>query len=128
MNERILIDTSVWIEYFKNNDEFVNLIENAFESMSVCITGPVICELLQGVKSTKEYQMLSSCIDAIPFIDVNKNDWVKAGEISHSLKKQGITIPMADIIIGAVCLNNGFKILTQDKHFQNIPGIKFVTQ
>lgn len=123
-DDKILIDSSIWIEYFKNNDVYVSFVENALDTLSAYIAGPVVCELLQGVKSIKENEALSSCIDAIPFIDVSKDDWVKAGDILYKLRKQGITIPMANVILGAVCLNNGLTIITLDKHFEKIPGIR----
>lgn len=126
MSQKIIVDTSVWIEYFKGNTEYIELIEAGLNDGSICITGPIVSELLQGVKFEKEYGMLSSCIDAIPFIGFEYTDWMKAGKLSFKLRKKGITIPLTDVLIAVIAERYNAKILTLDKHFKNIQGVKLV--
>ncbi|MCK8825701.1 PIN domain-containing protein [Fuchsiella alkaliacetigena] len=93
---KIIVDTSIWIEYFKNSPEVVAVIEENLIENNIFVAGPIISELLQGVKSEKEYEKLLNCIDAIPFLEGKVQDWKKAGKISFNLRRKGITIPLTD--------------------------------
>lgn len=123
MNQKIIVDTSIWIEYFKNNEKIVQIIENGLNSNSIYITGPVVSELLQGVKTEQEFDMLSGCIDAVPYLECTAEDWIKAGRISFILRRKGITVPLTDVIISAVAIRNNAKICTLDYHFSSIDGV-----
>lgn len=120
---KIIVDTSIWIEYFKNTLSNSKFIEKGLNEGFIYITGPIISELLQGVRTQKEYTMLSQSIGAVPFLDCQYYDWITTGNISFSLRKKGIIIPLTDIIIAAVAIRNGAKIYTLDQHFKQIPAI-----
>ena len=79
---KIIVDTSIWIEYFKDKAEITAIIDKGLLAGSVYMAGPVVSELLQGVKTEKEFERLLGCIDAVPFIDSNFEDWRLAGSIS----------------------------------------------
>lgn len=124
MRQKIIVDTSIWIEYFKGNFSYTEFIEKGLNEGFVYVTGPIISELLQGVRTQKEYDMLVQCIDAIPFMDCEYKDWINAGSISFRLRKKGITVPLTDVLIAAVALRNNAKIYTLDNHFEKIPDIE----
>ncbi len=124
MRQKIIVDTSIWIEYFKNNTSIADSIDAGLDKGYVYTVGPVLSELLQGVKSQKEFNMLSKVIHAIPYLDCDSKDWIDAGILSYSLRKKGITLPLTDIIIAAIAKNNHAAIYTLDKHFISIPDIE----
>jgi Predicted nucleic acid-binding protein, contains PIN domain len=121
---KILVDTSIWVEYFKENSEIVETIDYELNNCNVYITGQIISELLQGVKIVKEFNLLSDHIDAIPYLDCNTNDWKMAGQISFQLRRTGKTILSSDVVIAAIAIRNNALIFTQDEHFKNIPDVK----
>lgn len=121
--QKIIVDTSIWIEYFKNKSDVVEFIERRIMDNIIFMVGPIVSELLQGVKTNREYEKLISCIDAIPYIEGTFEDWKKAGNISFNLRRKGITIPLTDIIISAIAINNQARVHTLDKHFNDIPEI-----
>lgn len=124
MKQKIIVDTSVWIEYFRNNEAIVKTINEGLDNNTIYIAGPIIAELLQGAKNDKELSLLSKYIDAVPCLECEMKDWADAGCISFSLRKTGITIPLTDIIIYSIARNNNAAIFTRDKHFNLIPDIK----
>lgn len=122
-NQKILVDTSIWIEYFKNNRIFVPVIEKNLNLENILITGPVISELLYGVKGSKEYEMLSSSISAVPYIECLYEDWVETGKVLYSLREKGISIPLTDVLIAAIAIREDALVFSQDKHFKYISNI-----
>ena len=124
MNNKIIVDTSIWIEYFRNNKSYVNLIEENLDLENIYILGPIVSELLHGVKDEKEYDLLSRSMDSIPFLDCTYDDWANAGNILFKVKKSGISIPLTDAIIGAVALRYNASVLTLDSYFKKIKSLR----
>ncbi|HEY9206157.1 MAG TPA: hypothetical protein VIO58_09565 [Candidatus Methanoperedens sp.] len=54
----------------------------------------------------------------------SKSDYYLALMISTELLKEGKPIPAVDSVIAAVALNNKLKLLTKDKHFLLVKGVK----
>lgn len=127
MSNKIIVDTSIWIEYFKNNPDYTFFIEENLNLENIYMVGPIISELLHGVKNEKEYLMLSGSISAILYADCIFEDWMKAGYTLFNLKKKGITIPLTDALISAIAIRVDAAVLTKDRHFKNIPGIKLLS-
>ncbi len=125
-NQRIIVDTSTWIEYVKNNHNYVPCIVDNLNLENILISGPIISELLHGVKSEKEYKLLSESISAVPYAECVYDDWIKTGETLYNLKKKGITVPLTDILISAIAIRHDASVLSLDKHFKSIDMIKLI--
>jgi predicted nucleic acid-binding protein len=120
---RVLVDTSVWIEFFKANSSVSNNLELLLIEDSVAICGVVLFELLQGIKSESEKLKIKEILLNLPYVEINKNIWQKSAEISLNIKKKGYTIPFSDILIGTLAIENNFSVFTLDKHFELIPEL-----
>ncbi|MDO9534018.1 MAG: PIN domain-containing protein [Bacillota bacterium] len=120
---KIIVDTSIWIDYFKEKAEIVSFIERELLNGTTYIVGPVVSELLQGVKTERELDGLLGCIDAVPFIESSIVDWRLAGSISFRLRKKGLTIPLTDLLIAAISINNKSYVYSLDHHFALIPDV-----
>lgn len=123
MNQMMLVDTSIWIEYFKANPDVVGFMEKHMLEDTVCIVGIIVSELIQGIKSEREREMIRSNLDAINYIDMKFEDWIKTGDLSNMLRKSGLTLPLTDIAIAAAAIGNNLMLVTRDKHFKQVPGL-----
>ena len=120
----VLIDTSAWIDFFRGTSKTADTAAKLVEDGRASICGVVYYELLQGAKSEDEALHLSDALSALPYIEMTDDLWMKAGKISAGLRSEGITLPMSDLLIGAIALEHGLSVLTLDDHFDNIPGLK----
>lgn len=125
-NEGVLPDTCAWIDYFRSRSSsgLGQIIEHILFEESVYICGPVIFELVQGIKSSSEKRTILQAIEGLNQIDISNDLWLKAGDLSAKLRKKGITIPFSDLIIGIAAIENNLSVLTVDKHFEKIPDLK----
>jgi predicted nucleic acid-binding protein len=121
----LLVDTCAWIEYFKSRSSALKqTVEELLLTEQVCSCGPVLYELSQGIKSDKERAMLTDAFAALRYVEMNEALWFKAGELSTLIKRQGKTLPLSDILIASLALEHDLTVLTVDKHFEQIPGLK----
>lgn len=117
--KKVLIDTSIWIEYFKGNKTVQDIIHDT-KGFQCFIIGPVIAELLLGIKTSSEKERLISCMSALPMLEITDNDWIDAGNTGNLLRQKGITVPLPDLIIFSVANRNNCALFTLDKHFRVI--------
>ena len=124
MKDNVLVDTSIWIEYFNKPDSNTGKsLENLLKKGRVFITGIILTELLQGAKIKKEFEYILESMLALPFLETTLSTWIQSGRISLVLRKKGITIPITDLVIARLSLENNCKIFTLDLHFNKIPNI-----
>jgi len=119
--ERILVDTSVWIEFFRNADSpAVERMEKILEEDEVFVPKMVLAELIQGAKSAREIGVIDDFLEAFHIIDQDDDTWVRAGRLAYDLKKRGTTVPLSDCYLAVIALHNKCKIFTLNRHFQDI--------
>ncbi len=120
-DKRVLIDTSVWIKYFKNKPgTFSARVDEVLSKFEVCVPKIVIAELIQGSRSEREISLIQNFVDAFSVIDQKDDSWVKAGRLSFSLRKKGKTIHLADCYIAVIAQEHGCQICTLDEHFVDL--------
>jgi len=123
LKNKVLVDTSVWIEFFRPNTAAGNLLESLLSENSAVTCGIVLFELMQGVKSEKEKTVVMNALSGLQYREMNEQLWQKSAEISSTLKKKGLTLPLSDIFIAAIAIDHDLEVFTLDKHFEQIPGI-----
>jgi predicted nucleic acid-binding protein len=131
MKDKVIIDTSVWIEYLQNRDAG-KLSENVDELLAFCdvyVPKIVIAELIQGAHSEKELSAIRDFMEAFHVISESEDTWYKAGKLSFNLKKKGKTINLADCYIAVIAQEYQCAVMTMDKHFKDIhkeSGLKLI--
>jgi predicted nucleic acid-binding protein len=124
MPNKILPDTCAWIDFFKSRPTpLVDRLKTALTDGTVVSCGVVMYELLQGIRSQKEEELVISAFQALPQLEMTAAAWIKAGRLSAELRKQGHTIPLSDIIIATLARDHECEVLTIDRHFDLIPGL-----
>jgi len=119
--ERILIDTSVWIEYFRNQSPvFVGFVAEIVKTREICVPKIVLAELMQGAKSEKELSVIAEFMDAFTIIDQTDQTWTKAGRLSHDLRRKGRNVNLTDCYIAVIAQENNCAVFTLDRHFKDI--------
>jgi tRNA(fMet)-specific endonuclease VapC len=127
MKDNVLVDTSIWIEFFnKDHSGPGDTLEQLLLEGRVLTTGIVLTELLQGAKVEGEFEAIKETLSALPFLEPSLATWIEAGRISFLLRRKGITIPTTDLILGSLALENHCTVFTLDPHFKKIPNLKLI--
>ena len=125
MDTKIIADTCVWIEFFRNPDSELTLhLKEHIKERKVVMVGMVLSEILQGIRTKKEAVRVKESLKRLPYLEVTRDAWEKAGELSRDLRRRGTTIPLSDMIIASLAIAGGCEVLTVDPHFQHVPGLK----
>ena len=110
----ILIDTSVWIEFFKQRDPVVNGIRPLLSEQKVLTLEPVFSELLYGVRNKKEREIIQSYWQVLPRIEFGRNSMLEAATFANKNDYQRKGIGLMDAIIIKFALDGKHLIWTLD--------------
>jgi len=124
LKSRILVDTTIWIEFFRGKSKIADHLEMLLTENPVWTCGVVMFEVLQGIKSEGEKNKILSILAILPYVEMTKRLWQSAAELSILLKKKGVILPLSDIFIAAIAIENDLSIYTLDHHFTQIPNLK----
>ena len=116
----ILVDSSVWIDYFRSADTpQVALLDSYFGRSSLAVGDLIAAEVLQGVRDQREFKWVKRTLDAFEHIDLAGYDLaVKASENYRSLRAVGVTIRKTiDTLIATRCIEDGLTLLHADRDF-----------
>ena len=117
----ILVDTSVWIDYLNGNESSqTNILDKALIDGSVSIGDLIFLEVLQGIKSEREYNKTRTALATLEQYEMFGHNMVeKCAENFRFLRKKGITIRKTnDVIIATFCIENNLPLLFSDRDFK----------
>jgi predicted nucleic acid-binding protein len=121
MKPEYLVDTSVWIPYFRESGStFGELLDELIEEDRVHINGIIIAELLVGARGPVEIDRLSSALAGLKFVPSGRASFEAAGRNGYALRKKGVSVPLTDIIIATDCVAQGLVLMEADKHYATI--------
>ena len=110
-----LIDSSVWIEYFRGNQKY-SFIDDLIEANAICTNDVILAELLPAIVHKKEHTLAELLNDVEKYM--LSIDWQEIRDIQLlNLKHGNNNIGISDIIIVQNCIQNDLKIIAHDKHF-----------
>lgn len=121
MKDKILIDTSVWIEYFgKSGSEVSGYLKNILVEERAAITGIITLELQRGAAGETELKFLERFLTAIHYVLTKEESYKNAGLMGYHLSKKGINIGTVDLLIAQTAIENNIPLYTLDRHFKEI--------
>jgi predicted nucleic acid-binding protein len=119
-NGQVLVDTSVWIEFFRRRDPHFSAVSRLINDGAISVMPLIVAELIQGARSRKEIHELKELLEMFPVLEEFPDSWTQAGELAFQLKGKGIHPGLADCFITALCTRHSVRLFTLDKHFQQI--------
>jgi predicted nucleic acid-binding protein len=120
MTERlVLIDTSVWISALRPGASKKARVQvgQMLDEDRVATCGIVMAELLSGTRSKTEYRELSADLGALHNLATPETVWQKVSELGYKLRTKGLHVPIADLLIAQVAIDNDCILLHMDSHF-----------
>ena len=111
----ILIDTSVWIEFFRQKDIFVEAIQPLLKSQKIITIEPVFSELLYGVRNSRERNIVESYWNILPRIEYGESSMLGAAIFANDHDYHRLGIGLMDAIIIKSALSGNHLLWTLDK-------------
>ncbi len=118
--ERVLIDSSVWLDVLmgRRDDDPLNRRVSSLMAEDLAATMPMInLELLRGARTREEWQRLRRFLASLQQLPLADATWEMASELGFRLRTTGVTVPTPDLLIAAVAMEEDAVLLHSDRHF-----------
>ena len=119
----ILVDTSVWIDYFNGNMTWqTDLLEKYLSATPIIMGDLILTEVQQGFSTDKDFETAKAFLGVLPFRSMGGyHVALQSAQNYRKLRKAGITVRKTmDVIIATFCMIEGLILLHADRDFEPI--------
>lgn len=116
----ILVDSSVWIDYFNGVPTDQTEILDSYLGTEPLLTGDLILtEVLQGFRSDRDFNRAKIALETLIFEPmVGHEIAIASARNFRKLRAQGVTIRKTiDVLIATFCIAGGHRLLHSDRDF-----------
>ena len=115
-----LVDTSVWIDFFRQRDTvIVEKLSNLLEDGEVVGLSAVFGELLQGARNANEEKIIMEFWVSLPKIE-EEGLFIEAGKLSSERRLSTKGVGLLDSYILAACKKSTLALWTLDKKLNEV--------
>ncbi len=120
----VLADASVLIEAVQEQGDEIarERVRQLLAEDRLAVWEVTTAELLVGARNESDYQRLSDRLLGIHMLHPPENVWLRAARLGYELRRQGHTVPLADLATAIVAMHNDADLLHRDRHFSVIAG------
>lgn len=116
----ILVDSSVWIDYFRGNGTpEADRLDGLLGSEPLATGDLILTEVLQGFVSDRDFNQAHALLDSITTIELGgRKVAIQAARNYRTLRGLGITVRKTiDTVIATRCIQDDFALLYSDRDF-----------
>ena len=125
----ILVDSSVWIDYFRGTQnpqtEELNRLLDQF-IIEIGVADLVVFEVLRGFNTRKDQQRAQELLLQATVVEIGGlENALRAAEHYRELRSKGYTIRSPiDVLLASYCITHGHALLHRDADFEAIETLR----
>ena len=117
----ILVDSSVWIDYFKGVvTAQTEKLDRLLGQEPLAIGDLILTEVLQGFGADRDFQRARRMLASLEFVELGGQEIaIQAARNFRALRKLGVTVRKTiDTVIATRCIERGYSLLHNDRDFE----------
>lgn len=113
----------MWIGYRgpQGWEEVKATAQHAFVAERVYTCWLVKAKILIGTRDEPAFAQLSQALRVLPEIPITDRVWEAAARLGYTARRQGITIPLPDLVIAQAAITGDLVLWRVDDHFEHLP-------
>ena len=128
VKETVLIDTSLFIDYYRKKKKEATVLVKLSEKYNFAISVITKFELLIGVFTKEQYSFWITIFDDLTVFPIADKEVERSAEIVKYLRKNNKMIGFQDIFIAATAIENNLGMVSlNNKDFVRIPDLKLLS-
>jgi tRNA(fMet)-specific endonuclease VapC len=125
--KKILMDTNAFTRLFTGDQAVLEALACADTVyLSVFVLGELYAGFIGGSRETENRNLLQRFMEksTVQLLVATQETASIFAYVKHQLKKSGQPIPINDVWIAAHTLETGSVLITFDRHFSNVQGLR----
>jgi predicted nucleic acid-binding protein len=127
----ILVDSSVWIDYFRGArnrpvEQLLAWLQGSMATVDLGVADLVVFEVMRGFASPKEQKRARDLLLALDIVEIGGLDnALMAAEHYSALRAQGYTVRSPiDVLLASYCIRHGHMLLHRDADFDVMAALR----
>ena len=123
---RILLDTSAYIAFLKGHPEIKQTIQKTDEiNLNPVVLGELLAGFMKGRRAAQNREILQEFMGSprVRLMAIDEETSERYAAIFNYLREEGTPIPTNDLWIAANAMQFGLRVVTTDRHFQQVPQV-----
>ena len=116
----ILVDSSVWIDFFRNEPTpQAEWLDRNLGAEALVVGDLILAEVLQGFRNDKGFDEARHLLGRLVQVNIGGTDLaIEAARNYRRLRRFGVTVRgTVDVLIATRCLADGLQLLHSDRDF-----------
>ena len=116
----ILVDSSVWIDYFKGTiTAETERLDRLLGHELLAIGDLILTEVLQGFDSERDFNNAQKMLASLMVVELGAQEIaIQAAKNFRTLRRLGVTVRKTiDTVIATRCIESGYDLLHSDRDF-----------
>ena len=117
----ILVDSSVWIDYFRGTlTAQTERLDALLGSEPLAVGDLVLTEVLQGFNSERDFNQARKLLTALDVVEIGGREIaIQAARHFRTLRLLGVTVRKTiDTLIATFCIEKDYALLYSDRDFE----------
>ena len=123
---RILLDTSAYIAFLKGHPGIKQTIQKTDEiNLNPVVLGVLLAGFMKGRRASQNREILQEFMESprVRLMAIDEETSERYASIFNYLREKGTPIPTNDLWIAATAMQYGLRVVTTDRHFQQVPQV-----
>lgn len=118
MSVGLIVDTSVWIDFFGGRT--ITPLEDALALGSAVLPPIVVAELISGARKKSERAKLVDLLEDLPVHETPRDHWVRVGDLRRQMIEKGHPISTPNAHVAQCALDRDAPLLSRDRAFARV--------
>ena len=124
----VLADSSYYIQELRAGRDPLKSLALAAATRDLAVCGVVRCEVGRGIRQPKIRERFQAAWNVMMNIPTDNRLWDTVEATAWQLDRDGIILPLTDLVIACCARRVGAVVLTFDNHFLHIPDCRAVSR
>ena len=124
---KIVLDTNAYTSYLAGDKDVLNTLATAdITFFSIFVIGELHAGFKGGNRERQNNELLQSFLKKprVSILNATEETAEIFGHLKNILRKAGTPLPVNDVWIASHAMETGSVVITYDKHFTKIPGLR----
>ncbi len=122
----VLADSSYYIRLLRAGQDPLRALALAAATGDLAVCGVVRCEVGRALRPAPVRERFQAFWDVMINVPTDNRLWAETEEMLWTLDRRGMVLPLTDVLIACCARRIGAFILTHDRHFGAIPGVRII--
>jgi predicted nucleic acid-binding protein len=116
----ILVDSSVWIDYFNGSDTLpASKLDDLLSRERLAVGDLILTEVLQGFTKESDFRAAERMLTSLDIVELGGREIaIQAARNFRTLRRLGIAVRKTiDTLIATRCIESGYELLYDDRDF-----------